>query len=227
MILRRCWLRCRVAMTDARFPDRWLTDRRILRLSPKGFRSFVTLLTWSVSNRTDGFVSDADLTIVSPMFDPADVAEMIMVGLLRRREAGVVIIDFDATQTTSTQLAGLDHKRLTDRNRQARKRSHDAGDHSICLPEHCPEAMSRDNPRDATRDETRETKARQGKARQGITKGEVVEDEVIDEQTGEVLSIPAPVVNPDLCRGCGLAFTAMNRGCPDLVHAAKSDWGVA
>jgi hypothetical protein len=39
-------------MTDARFPERWLNDRRLLRLSDAAFRLFVISLTWSVSNRT-------------------------------------------------------------------------------------------------------------------------------------------------------------------------------
>jgi len=31
-------------MTDARFPERWLNDRRVLRLSDVDFRTFVTTL---------------------------------------------------------------------------------------------------------------------------------------------------------------------------------------
>jgi hypothetical protein len=38
-------------MTDARFPERWLQDRRVLRLSDVGFRLFTLSLAWSVSNR--------------------------------------------------------------------------------------------------------------------------------------------------------------------------------
>jgi hypothetical protein len=41
-------------VTDARFPDRWLSDKRIQRLSDGHFRSFITSLVWSVTNRTDG-----------------------------------------------------------------------------------------------------------------------------------------------------------------------------
>jgi len=38
--------------TDARVPDRWLSDRRLQRLSDAHFRAFITSLVWSVSNRT-------------------------------------------------------------------------------------------------------------------------------------------------------------------------------
>lgn len=47
-------------MTDARFPERWLNDRRVLRLSDPAFRLFVISLTWSVSNRTYGELYDDD-----------------------------------------------------------------------------------------------------------------------------------------------------------------------
>jgi hypothetical protein len=43
-------------VTDARFPERWLNDRRV--------RLFVISLTWSVSNRTDGDLYDDDLLLI-------------------------------------------------------------------------------------------------------------------------------------------------------------------
>ena len=60
-------------MTDARFPDRWLHDRRLLRLSDSEFRTFVTSLTWCVSNRTDGRLEHDDLAMVPPA-DPTMLA---------------------------------------------------------------------------------------------------------------------------------------------------------
>jgi hypothetical protein len=45
-------------VTGACFPERWLNDRRVLRLSDPAFRLFVTSLTWSVSTRTDGELYD-------------------------------------------------------------------------------------------------------------------------------------------------------------------------
>jgi hypothetical protein len=57
-------------MTDARFPERWLNDRRLLRLSDAAFRLFVISLTWSVSNRTDGVLDTGDLTLIPASTPP-------------------------------------------------------------------------------------------------------------------------------------------------------------
>ena len=45
-------------MTDARFPERWLNDRRVLRLPDDAFRLFVLSLAWSVANQADGRIYD-------------------------------------------------------------------------------------------------------------------------------------------------------------------------
>lgn len=123
-------------MTDARFPERWLNDRRITRLSDAGFRLFVTALTWSVSNRTDGVLGDDDLALLAAT-DAGCADELVKAGLWEREHDLFLIADFDTTQTTSLQLAGLDHKRAMDRERKARERAHKRGDHGSCLPEHC------------------------------------------------------------------------------------------
>lgn len=154
-------------MTDARFPEKWLNDRRILRLSAADFRSFVMSLTWSVSNRTDGRLEPADLPLV-PGFEPgADVA-LEACGLWTAEAGGWRIADFADTQTTAAQLRGLEHKRAVDKERQARKRAHDSGDHGLCLPENCSMASASGAGRtDVTRDKTRDTKDRTGQARTG------------------------------------------------------------
>jgi hypothetical protein len=52
---------------DARYPERWLNDRRINRLTDQAYRLFVCSLAWCVSNRTDGILEAADLlTIPAP-----------------------------------------------------------------------------------------------------------------------------------------------------------------
>jgi hypothetical protein len=53
-------------MTDARFPERWLNDRRVLRLPDDAFRLFVLSLAWSVANQTDGRIYDEDQALVPP-----------------------------------------------------------------------------------------------------------------------------------------------------------------
>jgi hypothetical protein len=67
-------------MTDARFPERWLNDRRLLRLSDAAFRLFVVSLTWSVSNRTDGELDASDLALM-PGIDPTAAGELARAGL--------------------------------------------------------------------------------------------------------------------------------------------------
>ena len=52
-------------MTDAPFPDRWLSDKRIQRLSDSHFRAFVTSLSWAASNRTDGVIEPEDVALIS------------------------------------------------------------------------------------------------------------------------------------------------------------------
>ena len=154
-------------MTDARFPERWLNDRRIMRLSAAEFRAYLLSLTWSVSNRTDGRLEATDLALV-PGFDGGAVDALVAAGLWSAQPGGWKIVDFADTQTTAAQLKGLEQKRLMDRDRQARKRAHDHGDHTLCLTDSCPNAPvpKRDVGPDVTRDETRDTKDRTGQDRQ-------------------------------------------------------------
>jgi hypothetical protein len=130
-------------MTDARFPERWLNDRRVRRLSDPAFRLFVISLTWSVSNRTDGVLYPDDLALLADV-DPASAAEMEKSELWRREKDYWLIADFENTQTTREQLEGLDRKRRLDRERKARQRARDRGG--------------------VTQDVTRDTKARTGQA---------------------------------------------------------------
>lgn len=154
-------------MTDARFPEKWLNDRRILRLSPAYFRAFVMSLAWSVSNRTDGRLEPADLPLI-PGFEGGAGDALEACGLWTVEAGGWRIVDFAGTQTTAVQLQGLDHKRAVDRERQARKRAHDAGNHVLCLPDNCTMATaSGDSSSDVTRDRKRDTKDRTGQDRTG------------------------------------------------------------
>jgi hypothetical protein len=194
-------------MTDARFPERWLNDRRIMKLSAVDFRAFVLSLTWCVSNRTDGRVEQTDLPLV-PGFDPGAVAGLVSSGLWKVQPGGWQVVEFAETQTTAAQLRGLDHKRIVDRDRQARKRAHDGGNHSLCLPENCSGApdLKRDVLRDVTRDATRDTEDRTGQDRQGQPlKKETPElpPEVVSEAVGG---------HPGFCKGCGTELVGWDFG---------------
>ncbi len=109
-------------MTDARFPDRWLSDRRLQRLSDAHFRAYMTSLVWSVSNRTNGVIEPEDLGLI-PNFATGSAKAFIDAGLWSAREKGWLIDDFSATQTSSEQLAAAEAARVREREKKARQRA--------------------------------------------------------------------------------------------------------
>jgi hypothetical protein len=109
-------------MTDARYPERWLSDRRILKLSDGAFRLFVTGLAWSVSNRTDGVVYDDDLDLI-PGADPAEAAALEKSGLWERNADRWVITVYPGTQTTRKELEHAESAREKARVKKARQRA--------------------------------------------------------------------------------------------------------
>lgn len=112
-------------MTDTRLPDRWLLDRRIQRLTDRGFRAFINVLMWSVTNRTDGIVGPEDLLLI-PGFGNCAEDELGAAGLLEPLDHGWRISVFESTQTSKTQLEALEQARLANRNRQAKWRAEKA-----------------------------------------------------------------------------------------------------
>lgn len=109
-------------MTDARLPERYLMDRRVMRLSDTAFRSFVVSMLWSVSNRTDGEVLPEDFTLI-PGFGSANVTTLEAAGLWTRRGPGWLIVDFASTQTSRHDLEVLESARRRDREKKARQRA--------------------------------------------------------------------------------------------------------
>jgi hypothetical protein len=109
-------------MTDARFPERWLNDRRVLRLPDAAFRLFVCALAWSVANRTDGYLSDEDLALI-PGVDLTAAKALYDAELWWGHMHGAQITEFEDTQTSAAQLeATAIARRASDRKRQARHR---------------------------------------------------------------------------------------------------------
>jgi predicted RNA-binding Zn ribbon-like protein len=149
-------------MTDARFPERWLNDRRVVRLSDAGFRLLVTSLAYSVANRTDGRLDKADLELLHGV-DARHVGELVDAGLMEATTvASWQSTVYAASQSSKSQLEGYEWKREQDRQRKANERARKRGE-----PEPFPRE-SRDSPRDVTDDGARDTKARPGQARQGV-----------------------------------------------------------
>ena len=153
-------------MTDARFPDRWLSDRRLRRLSDAHFRTFVTALIWAVANRTDGVIEREDLALI-PNFAANAVREFVDAGLWTPLEQGWLITDFMETQTSRAQLQHLEVERTKERDKKARQRAAgkaDAGG-STTANAVVPRDIPRDIPGDVPLDDTGQ--ARTGQARRG------------------------------------------------------------
>jgi hypothetical protein len=109
-------------VTDARYPDRWLSDRRLLRLSGDAFKLYVTSLVWAVTNRTDGELLRTDLPLI-PGVDVRCAAELVAAELWQRETDGWLIVDFATTQTSRSELDAWYEKRRRDRERMAAKRA--------------------------------------------------------------------------------------------------------
>jgi hypothetical protein len=102
-------------------PERYLTDRRVLRLSDSAFRAFVNAMIWAVSNRTDGVIEQHDLTLI-PNFVTGHEQDFITAGLWDLHEDGYIIIDFATTQTSRDELEVLENARRADREKKRRQR---------------------------------------------------------------------------------------------------------
>jgi len=135
-------------MTDARFPERWLNDRRVLRLPDDAFRLFVLSLAWSVANQTDGRIYDEDLALVPA--SPAGSGQLAKSGLWERVADYWLITVFEETQTTRADLEHLAVQRRKARDRKRRERARRG------------RPVTQDVTRDVPEDSTRTGQARTG-----------------------------------------------------------------
>lgn len=195
-------------MTDARYPEAWLNDRRIVRLSDAGHRLYVTTLAWSCSNRTDGYLEDADLALIHGV-DPRHGTELLAAGLWTELPGGWQIVDFHKTQTTKAQLEGLDHKRHMDRERKARERARKRGQPEPEPPEG--EEVSR-----VTSGVTSDVTQRQGKDRQGkASKTSTQEVHASEDYDDDAWLSGRPIKLdhlPGRCPSCGFHVTTQGHG---------------
>lgn len=123
-------------MTDARIPERYLVDRRIVRLSHIQRSSYFMATLWSVSNRTDGHIDKGDIPLI-PTFDQEAIGALVGVGLWAPTSTGWLDTEFETVQTSRDELTRMDNMRRADREKKARQRAHAKGDHAMCLPEGC------------------------------------------------------------------------------------------
>jgi len=209
-------------MTDARYPEAWLNDRRVVRLSDAAHRLYVTANAWSASNRTDGFVETADLALIHGI-DASKAAELATVGLWKQVTAGWLIVDFHKTQTTKAQLEGLDHKRHLDRERKARERARKHGN-----PDPEPDSEQEDVLRDIPRDTKARTVQVQGKDVSTLTEpvlnvttwpeGNTPGKEV-DRPTAA--PIPRNQQGPRHCPDCGAEVPPGHVKCQPCMRAVR------
>jgi hypothetical protein len=147
-------------MTDARFPERWLNDRRVLRLSDAAFRLFVYGLAWSVANKTDGYLSDEDLVLI-PGVNLEAAEALYDAELWWSHMHGAQITEFEDTQSSRDELDALAARRRNDRRRKAAERARKATSASR-LP-----SASRDSSRDSHAERVRTGQARPGAKTEG------------------------------------------------------------
>jgi hypothetical protein len=139
------------SMTDARFPERWLNDARLQRVSPSAYRLFGNALMWSNANRTDGHIPGWALGMI-PHGAEADAKELAAADGLwaEHQRDGWVIPEYDLTQTSRGELEMLERRRRKDRDRKRRLRSSESS----------PADSPADNPRDIPDESPRPGQAR-------------------------------------------------------------------
>lgn len=158
-------------MADARIPERYLVDRRIMRLTDAERSSLFLATLWSVSNRTDGRIERGDLPII-PMFREEVVHTLVVHGLwVEDGPDAWMIADYQRDQTTRSQFEVLDNNRRRERDKKRRQRSKKEEE----VPGDVPGGLSRGT-----------LQARQGQARQGQEGQEIAEG--VDPNTGEISS---------------------------------------
>jgi hypothetical protein len=145
-------------MTDARVPDRWLIDRRFSQLSGDQFRAFIAALTWSASNKTDGVVTEADLSEIR-WFQAVDMPALVEAGLFARIDNGWLLVDFLSTQTTRAQWVQRERNIVKERERKARYRAKAASQGDV------PRDTDGDRDADGDAEPLRTGKDRQGQDR--------------------------------------------------------------
>ena len=108
-------------MTDARLPERWIMDRRVLLTSAEAWRLYTFALMYAVTNRTDGAILPTDLPLI-PAVDTGCADELVKLGLWEQRPGRWQITDFPITQTSRDELDQLERIRAADREKKRRQR---------------------------------------------------------------------------------------------------------
>lgn len=138
-------------MTWTRLDDGW-SDSPILEQLPYEVRwHYLALIQFcSRTSRYDGLVRPADARRCSDVPDPAAaLTELQNVGLLALVDGAVKVVAIES-HVPPPHLRD-EVRKQSQRQRKQRERMHAKGDHSYCVPEHCPE-VSRPVSGEVTRD---------------------------------------------------------------------------
>lgn len=177
-------------MTDARLPERWLSDRRLQRLSPEHYRAFINALMYAVANRTDGQIEQGDLALI-PHWSANAAKAFVEAQLFTPQDDGWLITDYVGTQTSRAEHKTLERMRTHERQKKARQRADKAEkDVTETVPETAdetpgPSDVSGTVPRDIPGEVLRDDTGKAGEAgRQAFIGGSSQSDSVVPMAAG-------------------------------------------
>lgn len=191
-------------MTDARIPERFLMDRRVVKLTDAERSSYFMATLWSVSNRTDGRFDDDDLALI-PTFRRSTVPALLAAGLWAVDGGGWIDTEFKRNQTSADDLAKLENMRRSDAKKKARQRACKAGNHELCTTETCKSALATPGtvPGTSPGDSTGEDRDRDRDRDQASTGSSLaVQSSGVDEEdisSWRVVEIPGTGEDPGYC----------------------------
>lgn len=144
-------------MVSANIPEQWLTNATILRLSDRAYRHHCVLLTWSVSNRTNGVIP-GDIDLLQTGITPEGLQEVARAGLLEADGDDWILTQYGKTQTSAEKIeAALDNLRAksreTSRRHRAKKREQPDGDVTVTSPSESKEEQRKAEQRQEASDE--------------------------------------------------------------------------
>lgn len=183
-------------MTDARLPDRWLTDVKYLDLSDSAWRLFTSALMWSNQQGTDGDIPRVALNIFRTEEQVSSaVAELVQKSHWEETASGFRFSQQWERELGQSTMAEVESRKEANRQRQRRLR--EKGDSSSgeldlasSRERNSPARRNPDVVRDVTRDVTRD---------------------VGQETTGKDRNAWAPSIAAK-CRHCGLPTGGWNIG---------------
>lgn len=132
-------------MTWVKLPDDALEDPAVADLSAEALIDYLRTLGWSNRWARNGSIPKG--------ITGASAEAWIDAGLATRTDAGVQLSWLMEHQPTADEI---ERRKAQDAERQARRRRHNAGDHSKCDPDRC-RVLKAASRRDSDRDTARES----------------------------------------------------------------------